>query len=147
VEVQEEEEGNKAVKEKNHGSCASIKMRQKKHNLGHTKNTINNEEVESEDKALEKALRENADPLQYCGGKAWQGDSVDEKSTSSQKKPAHKKSNVEKMNERHNSNSEDLGEIKIPPLNSKTVTKMLLFSIPSMEMISRRKLLRTLSCQ
>jgi hypothetical protein len=56
---------------------------------------------------------------------------MDEKSTSSQKKPAHKKLNVEKMNERHNSNSDDLGEIKIPPLNLKTVTKMLLFSIPS----------------
>jgi hypothetical protein len=72
---------------------------------------------------------------------------VDKKSTSSQKKPAHKKSNVEKKNERHNSNSDDLGEIKIPPLKSKTVLKMLLFSIPSVEMISRRKLLRMLSCQ
>jgi hypothetical protein len=87
-------------------------MKQKKHNLGHTKNTSKNEEVESEDEALEKALRESADPLPYCGGKAWQGDFVDEKITSSQKKPAHKKSNVEKMNERHNSNSDDLGEIK-----------------------------------
>ncbi len=111
MEVQEEEEGNKAVKEKNHGSWAGIKMKQKKHDLGHTKNTSNNEEVESEDEALEKALRESADPLPYHGGKAWHGDSVDKKSTSSQKKPAHKKLNVEKMNERHNSNSDDLGEI------------------------------------
>ncbi len=37
MEVQEEEEGNEAVKEKNHGSQAGIKMKQKKHNLGHTK--------------------------------------------------------------------------------------------------------------
>jgi hypothetical protein len=63
VEVQEEEEGNKAVKEKNHGSQAGIKMKQKKHNLGCTKNTSNNEEVESEDEALEKALCESADHL------------------------------------------------------------------------------------
>jgi hypothetical protein len=66
------------MKEKNHGSWAGIKMKQKKHNLGHTKNTSNNQEVESEDEALDKALRESADPLTYCGGKAWQGDSVDE---------------------------------------------------------------------
>jgi hypothetical protein len=65
----------------------------------------------------------------------------------SQKKPAHKKMNFENMNKWYNSNSDDLGEIKIPPLNLKTVTKMLLFSIPSVEMISRRKLLRMLSCQ
>jgi hypothetical protein len=39
------------------------------------------------------------------------------------------------------------GKYKIPPLKSKTVSKMLLFSIPSVEMISRRKLLKTLSCQ
>jgi hypothetical protein len=38
--------------------------------LGHTKNTSNNEEVKSEDEALEKALRESADPLPYPGGKA-----------------------------------------------------------------------------
>ena len=63
-------------------------------------------------KHQKKALRESAGPLPYCGANAWQGDSVDEKSTSSQKKPAHKKSKVEKMNDRHNSNSEDLGEIK-----------------------------------
>jgi hypothetical protein len=87
-------------------------MKQKKHNLGHTKNTSNNEEVESEDESLENALCESADPLPYRGGKAWQGDSVDEKSTSSEKKPAHKKLNVEKMNERHNSNSDNLGEIE-----------------------------------
>jgi hypothetical protein len=72
---------------------------------------------------------------------------MDEKSISSQKKPACKKLNVEKMNKSHNSNSDNLREIKKTPLNSKTVTKMLLFSIPSVEMISRRKLLRTLSCQ
>jgi hypothetical protein len=112
VEVQEEEEGNKAVKEKKHGSCAGIKMKQKKHNLGNTKHTCNNEEIESEDEALEKALHESANLLPYCGGKAWQGASVDKKSTSNQKKPAHKKSNDEKKNERHNSNSADLGEIK-----------------------------------
>ncbi len=35
-------------------------MKQKNYNLGHTKNTSNNEEVESEDEALEKALRESA---------------------------------------------------------------------------------------
>jgi hypothetical protein len=87
-------------------------MKQKKHNLGHTKNTSNNEEIDSEDEALEKALPESADPLPYCGGEAWQGDSMDEKSTSSKKKPAHKKSNVEKMNERTNSNSDNLGSIK-----------------------------------
>jgi hypothetical protein len=87
-------------------------MKQKKHNLGHTKNASYNEEVKSEDEAPEKALHESADPLPYHGGKAWQRDSVDEKSTSSQKKPAHKKMNVEKMIERHNSNSDDLGEIK-----------------------------------
>jgi hypothetical protein len=109
VEVQEEDEGNKAVKEKNHGNCAGIKIKQKKHNLGNTKNTSNNEEIESEDEALEKALRESADPLPYRGGKAWQGASVDKKTTPSQKKPAHKKLNVEKKNERHNSNSDDLG--------------------------------------
>ena len=71
-----------------------------------------NEEVKSEDEALEKALRESADPPSYHGGKAWQGDSMDEKSSSSQKKPAHTKTNVKKMNERHISNSDDLGEIK-----------------------------------
>ncbi len=54
-------------------------MKQKKHNLGHTKNTSNNEEVKSEDKALEKALHESVDPLPYRGGKAWQGYSVDER--------------------------------------------------------------------
>ncbi len=69
---------------------------------------------------------------------------MDEKSTSSQKNPAHKESNVEKMNERHNSNSDDLGGKKNTTFKFKTVTKMLLFSIPSVEMISRRKLLRTL---
>jgi hypothetical protein len=37
---------------------------------------------------------------------------MDKKSASSQKKPAHKKMNVEKKNERHNSNSNDLGKIK-----------------------------------
>jgi hypothetical protein len=87
-------------------------MKQKKHNLGHTQNTSNNEEVESEDEALEIALCESADPVPYRGGKAWQGHSVDEKGTSGQKKPAHKTSNVEKMNERHNSKSDNLGEIK-----------------------------------
>ncbi len=35
----------------------------------------------------------------------------------------------------------------IPPLNSKTVMKMLLFSIPSVQMISRRKLPRMIGCQ
>jgi hypothetical protein len=89
----------------------------------------------------------SADPLPNWGGKAWQGDSVDEKSTSIQKKISHKKSNVKKTNERHNSNSDDLGQIKNPSLNSKAVMKMLLFSIPSVEMISRRKLPRMLSCQ
>jgi hypothetical protein len=79
------------VKEKNHDSRAGLKMKHKKQNLGHTQNTSNNEEVKSEDEALEKALFESADPLSYCGGKAWQGESVDEKSTSSQKKPAHQK--------------------------------------------------------
>ncbi len=54
----------------------------------------------------------SADPLPNCGGKAWQGDSEDEKSTSNQKKLSHKKSNVKKTNERHNSNSDDLGQIK-----------------------------------
>ncbi len=87
-------------------------MKQKKHNLGNTKNTSNNEEVESEDEALEKARHVSADPLRNCGGKAWQGDSMDEKSTSIQKKLSHKKSNVKKTNERHNLNSDDLGQIK-----------------------------------
>ncbi len=45
-------------------------MKQKKHNLGNTKNTSNNEEIESEDEALERALRESADLFPYCGGKA-----------------------------------------------------------------------------
>ena len=85
-------------------------MKQKKPNLGNTKNTSNNEEVKSEDEALEKARHVSADPLPNHGGKAWQGASMDKKSASSQKKPAHKKMNVEKMNERHNSNSDDLGE-------------------------------------
>ena len=35
----------------------------------------------------------------------------------------------------------------IPPLNSKTVMKMLLFSIPSVEIVSRRKLPRMRSYQ
>ena len=95
MEVQEEEEGNKAVKKKNHGSCAGINVKQKKHNLGNTRNNSNNEEIESEDEALEKALRESADPLPYRAGETWQGASMDKKSKSSQKKPAHEKSNVE----------------------------------------------------
>ncbi len=37
---------------------------------------------------------------------------MDEKSTSIQKKLSHKKSNVKKTNERYNSNSDDLGQIK-----------------------------------
>jgi hypothetical protein len=49
--------------------------------LGQHKNTSNNEEIESGDEALEKALREPADPLPYHGGKAWQGASMDKKST------------------------------------------------------------------
>ncbi len=60
-------------------------MKQKKHDLGNTKNTSNNEEIESQDEALEKALRESADPLPYCGGKSWQGASMDKKSTLSKK--------------------------------------------------------------
>ena len=40
-------------------------MKQKKHNLGHAKNTSNNEEDENEDEALEKALHESADPFPY----------------------------------------------------------------------------------
>jgi hypothetical protein len=82
VEEEQDEEDNKAVKEKNHGSRAGLKVKQKKHNLGNTKNTSNNEEVESEDEALEKARHVSADPRPYLGGKAWQGDSMDEKSTS-----------------------------------------------------------------
>ncbi len=74
---QEEEEGNKTVKEKNHGSHAGTKMKQKKHNLGNTKIASNNEEIDSEDEALEKALCESADPLPYHGGKAWQVSSMD----------------------------------------------------------------------
>jgi hypothetical protein len=58
-----------------------------------------------------------------------------------------KKINVKKPNERHSSNSDDLGQIKNPSLNSKEVMKMLLFSIPSVKMISRMKLPRMLSCQ
>ncbi len=54
----------------------------------------------------------SADPLPFCGGKAWQGDSMDEKSTSNQKKPSHKKMNVKKTNEGQNSNNDDLGQIK-----------------------------------
>jgi hypothetical protein len=144
---EQDEEDNKTVKEKNHGSRAGLKMKQKKHNLGNTKNTSNNEKVKSEDEALEKARRVSADPLPYCGGKAWQGDFVDEKSTSNQKKLLHKKSNVKKTNEKHNSNSDDHGQIKNLSLNSNAVMKMLLFSIPAVEMISRRKLPRMLSCQ
>jgi hypothetical protein len=72
---------------------------------------------------------------------------VDEKSTSSKKKPAQKKNEYEKMNERHNSNSDDLGEIKKTTFKFKNSDKDALFSIPSVEIISRRKLLRTLSCQ
>jgi hypothetical protein len=112
VEEEQDEEDNKALKEKNHGSQAGLKMKQKKHNLGNTKNTSNNQEVKSEDEALEKARRVSADPLPNRGGKAWQGDSVDQKSTSIQKKLSHKKLNVKKTNERHNSNSDDLGQIK-----------------------------------
>ncbi len=37
---------------------------------------------------------------------------MDKKSTSIQKKFSHKKSNVKKTNERHNSKSDDLGQIK-----------------------------------
>jgi hypothetical protein len=72
-------------------------MKQKKHNLGNTKNTSNNEEVESEDEELEKARRVSADPLPNRGGKAWQGDSMNEKSTSIQKKLSHTKLNVKKQ--------------------------------------------------
>jgi hypothetical protein len=97
VEEEQDEEDNKAVKEKNHGSWAGLKMKQKKHNLGNTKNTSNNEKVESEDEALEKAPHVSADPLPNCGGKALQGGTVDEKSTSIQKKLANKKTNVKKQ--------------------------------------------------
>ncbi len=86
--------------------------------LGSTKNTSNKEEIESDDEALEKVLHESADSLLYCGVEAWQGASMDKKSTSSQKKLAHKKLNVEKKNERHYSNNDDLGEIKITALKN-----------------------------
>ncbi len=39
-------------------------------------------------------------------------EALEEKSTSNQKKLSHKKLNVKKTNERHNSNSDDLGQIK-----------------------------------
>jgi hypothetical protein len=65
-------------------------LKQKKHNLGNTKNTCNNEEIESGDDTLEKALCESADPLPYCGGESWQRASMDKKSSSSQKKSAQK---------------------------------------------------------
>ncbi len=99
MEEEQDEEDNKAVKEKNHGSQAGLKMKQKKHNPGNTQNTSNNEEVNAEDEALEKAGHVSADSLPNRGGNAWQGDSVDEKSTSTQKKLSHKKSNVKKMND------------------------------------------------
>jgi hypothetical protein len=79
------------------------------HNLVNTKN--NNYKLEIEDEAIEKAPRESADPLPYRGGEAWQGDFVDEKSTSNQKKPSHKNQNTKMTNEKHNSNSDNLGEI------------------------------------
>ncbi len=54
----------------------------------------------------------SADPLPNRRSEAWQGDSMNEKSTSIQKKLSHTKFNVKKMDERHNSNSDDLGQIK-----------------------------------
>ncbi len=43
-------------------------------------------------------MRDTADLLPYRGGEAWQGDPVDEKGTSYQKKSAHKKANEKKVN-------------------------------------------------
>ncbi len=77
-----------------------------------TQKTNNIYKVKIEDEAIEKAPCESADPLPYCGGEAWQGDFVDEKSTSNQKKPSHKNQNTKRTNEKHNSNSDNIGEIK-----------------------------------
>jgi hypothetical protein len=75
-------------------------MRQKKHNLVITTKTINDYEVDSEDEAVEKARRVSAVPLPHHGGEAWQGDFVNEKSTSNQKKPSLKNQNTKRMNEK-----------------------------------------------
>jgi len=56
------------------------------------------EKDDDEDEDLDKALRDTADPLPYHGGEAWQGDPVDGKGTSNQKKSAHKKTNKKKVN-------------------------------------------------
>ncbi len=77
-----------------------------------TQKTDNNYKVDIGDEAIENAPRESADPLPYCGGEAWQGDFVDEKSTSNQRKPSNKNQNTKRMNEKNNLNSDNLGEIK-----------------------------------
>ncbi len=68
-----------------------------------------------------------ADLLPYHGGTAWQGNFVDEKSRSNQKKPSHKNQNTKRMNKKHNSNSDNPGEIKNTTFKFGTVMKMLLF--------------------
>jgi hypothetical protein len=68
-------------------------------------------------------------------------------STSNQKKSAPKKVNDKKTNERNSTKSDDLGEVNNTTFKCDNNTKMLLFSIPSVEMISRRRLQRTLSHQ
>ncbi len=76
-----------------------------------------------EDEVLNKVLHESADLLPYCGGKAWQGDSVDGNSTSNQKKSALKKVHDKKMNKRNYSSTSNQKKSAPKKVNDKKTNK------------------------
>ena len=77
----------------------------------------------TEDVDLDAALCDTADPLPFRGSEKWQGDPADEKDTTYKKKTVHKKQTKRKLT-----------QLQVT-VHSKSSTMMILFLLPSTELI------------